>query len=236
MDERLLILEQEPTFTRPTWLPESSPWPELDKLHADHVRLLEARQQAAQAVSAVRQRHEREDEARREALTAAIREGRDADELPSATSAEQRDAEVREAMQNWDAATHALAALIKETLAALNEHARAWLDDVGSHVAEARQRREEAQRVLDEADEAVRKLGVLDLWLRRSTGRHNRGHYPFGEMAVPPADLPPDLGNILGYIGETDEEPDDPNSPWREDLDPIEPTPWLATVEQEATP
>ena len=71
-----------------------------------------------------------------------------------------------------------------------------------SHRAGPRRRpkREEARRILAEADGQVAETERMRLWLDRESGRSALGHFPFEQMALPASE--PDLVHAASAIEE----------------------------------
>jgi hypothetical protein len=185
-----LIIEGNPTFGYRDWLPEDSGWPELDALHAEHMRLLDRRKEAERACGDVRRRHESEDQARRDTLKAAFLAGHEANDLPDFTPAEERQAEVDGAQEVWEAAVDAFAEFLRDAVATLAAHREEWFGALDERAAEGDRKRAEARRLAEEADAAASQIERLRIWVDRSTGGR-LGHYPYGQLAAPPAEWLP---------------------------------------------
>jgi hypothetical protein len=189
-----LHLDSNPSFRRADWLPENSGWPELDALHEQHVRLLAQVAQTSTAAANVHRRHEAEDEHRKNALTAAYRDGTEVAKLPQPTPPEQRQAELAAATEQGEAAIDALEEFIGQALTTLAAHRDEWFDQLDERVAAGEQKRQEARRLVAEADAAAGELHRMGHWLDRQTGG-TLGPIPYSELVPRPADRLPTLAD-----------------------------------------
>src|SRR5215218_2861731 len=151
--KRWLLLENNPALSQPGWLPPPEAWPELAPLRAEHERLLAVARQESAALSELRKRHEAEDAARGETMTAAFLAG--SDPAVAGASAQARDSELAEAHLRVEAATDALVTFLNEAIAEIRQHAPEWYATLERRRAEAEAKREEARRLLAEADAVV---------------------------------------------------------------------------------
>jgi hypothetical protein len=191
------------TFRYRNWLPPDSGWPELDQLHVEHVRLLDAVAAAGSAVDAIRNRHKAEDEARVEALRDAVRANSDPTDVPVGTSPEDRQAELAAAVEQRNAVLDALDEFLGETLTTLAERREEWVVDIRRQASEAEAKRAEARRLVAEADNIVAEVQKMAIWLARSTGTFRAlPPYPWGELVAPPA---PDFGQPIEVLNSPEE-------------------------------
>ena len=84
-----------------------------------------------------------------------------------------------------NAATSALNQFLEETLAEIKERAPEWYALLDERQEEAEVKREEARRLLAEADASVGESERMRVWLARATGESPLGQYPFAEMPIP---------------------------------------------------
>jgi hypothetical protein len=174
MEDAAYFLTTEPSFSLEDWLPgEESPWPELADLHDEHVRLLRARQEQSDAIVALRVKYREEDKGYERGLAEQIGDGvavAEAD-MPEVTSAEVREAAIKEATIRYNAAERALADFIKGALKVMAEREAEWQLSLLDHVASAEEKRREARRLLAEADQEVAQVARLQHWVRRAGGK-----------------------------------------------------------------
>lgn len=182
---RWQILEREPALLKPNWLPNEAAWPELAERRAQHERLLAAIAEVGQEALAARQRHDAAEKAHADELQAAFLEGRAPSEPEERQPPEARAAEVADFERRASAARAALNQFLEETLAEIKERAPEWYALLSERQAEVEAKREEARRLLAEADASVGEAERMRFWLARATGESPLGQYPFAEMPVP---------------------------------------------------
>lgn len=193
--KRWFFLENNPALLDPDWLPDEQAWPELAELRREHVRLLGIARDAAESYSAVLARHESEDGARSDAMRQAFLSGGDhEDEAPDQ---EARAAEVNEARVRAEAATDALVEFLTGAIAELQERAPQLYAELDGLALAAEAKREEAARLLAEAERHVGEQARRRFWLDRISGVSALGHFPFGQIDVPLPPPPPDLTALL---------------------------------------
>jgi hypothetical protein len=196
MDNAHRWLEDNPALLMRDWLPPEDEWPELAELRTEHERLLDARTEAWEAAGELTGRFSAEDEARSEEMKVALREGREPDEVP-VTSGEQRADESREAIALWDSATEVLVEFLQEATDEIADRAPELYAQLGQEEREAEAKREEARRMLAEADRRVAGITRKRHWLDRGSGASKLGHYPYEQMPIPEAPAPTDLESVL---------------------------------------
>lgn len=173
MDHSTRLVYVAPALAKHTWLPTDSGIDWLDSLGADHRRLLAARAAVGAERSELPRLFEREDEARREALTLGFRTGRDAD-LPPRRTSDERAAALAAVDEQLDAAQSALDSFLAEAVAAIEDRAPEWLAGLGSRRTAAAEKRREAQRLVAEADALETTTWRLRHWIERNAGTHER--------------------------------------------------------------
>lgn len=190
------VLENNRALLHPGWLPPEDVWPELGELREEHLRLLAAREQAVIEAVEVQHRHEAEDADRSTEIKTALLDGdglADAEGTPS----DERSADLTEARLRVEAATDALVEFLTMALAEVTERAPDWYARLDAHAAEVEAKREEARRLLAEADQNVGGVQRMRHWLDRESGKSPLGHYPFDQMPVPQPSHEPDLLQVL---------------------------------------
>ena len=188
------LLENNPALTRLDYLPPAgeSPWDALGELQATHVRLLAERSEASQAHFELRQRFEREDEARKKASAASLMSGTSQEPEPRTPQAE-RDETLRVGAERELVAFEALGDFIAEMVETLVERTPAWSADLDAHGFDIRQRREELQRQMAELDAEARKDDRMRSWLHFA-GRGATGvGLSWGLTPTPPVEEPVEL-------------------------------------------
>jgi len=167
------LVTDAPALTAPTWLPTDSGIGWLDSLGADHRRLLAARAVAARAVAALPERFQDEDRGRAEALSLGLRAGREPDLAP-ATTPEQRSAAIAAADERLAAANAALDSFLADAIATIEERAPEWLGGLADRRERAAVQRQEAARLLAEAEAEDAACWRLGEWIERNAGTHPR--------------------------------------------------------------
>ena len=169
----LRLVDEAPVLATGKWLPTNSGIEWLDSLGTDHQRLLAARRQAAETQVGLKEYFETEDRAREEAMTLAIRTGRDVS-TPQVTSGEQRRELLATLDQQIDAANKALDGFIQDAIAAIEQHADEWLGDLANEREAAEQRRQAAERAMNAALADMERAWRLEQWVKRNAGIHER--------------------------------------------------------------
>jgi hypothetical protein len=197
---RWRVLEDDRALTMPEWLPTEDVAPELAELREQHLRLLAAQKDAAKTGGDLRRAYEGEDERYQQALQSAATTGSDLGSVVNeATPPEVRTERLREADQRLAATNDALLAFCLRAVEEVKERAPELYSALAARVDAAEAKRDEARRLLEEADLAVRATMPLRNWLDRTTGRTTMvGHYPFGMMEIPPAPEQIDWAGVLG--------------------------------------
>lgn len=193
------LLARNPALERAGWLPEGA-WPELDALREEHQRLVREGAKLTAAGKALREGFETEDRERETALRTGYREGAEPD-LPAATSKPEREAAIAAHEEREHAWREAFGEFLAGAIETIETNEESWQADLIAKAAEADRKREEAQRLLHEADAQVRDLNRLQRWLRRTSGRGGplRGeHIPFADFPAKPPERQIDLAAIAG--------------------------------------
>lgn len=170
------LADDAPAVALPGWLPAASGWDELDALAAEHRQLLSRREEVGSQRFALLRRFEAEDEAHREAMTAAFRENTSA-ELPEVTPITERNALLAAANEQLRAANDALDGLAAEAIERIEAGAPEWLGDLANRREGAAEQRREAERILAEARAEEVAVARLEEWLRRNAGLHRRAAF-----------------------------------------------------------
>jgi hypothetical protein len=177
----------------------------LKEMRQTHLRLLSERDRAFGAVSELRRRFEREDEERKEALTAALLVDGKPRKVATTPEAE-RQAQLGEAMERGEAAIAALGEFLVEALAALDAKREEWSGDLDEHRRRADEKRGEALRVAAEAEAEAREFDRLRDWLSRTSGGDSGFHMAWGLLPTSPPEesieLSPALAgtDLTGYV------------------------------------
>jgi hypothetical protein len=182
--ERHELLDNNPALWRSNWLPDGSEWPELAERRAQHERLLAAVEQARAQELAVHRRHSAAEKAHAAELQEAFLQGREPN-APDVASPDARAAEKADADRVTKAAVAALEQFLAEALAEIRERAPEWYAALDARAGEADAKRQEALRLLAEADAHVAGMERMRGWLRRATGESPMGQYPFSELPIP---------------------------------------------------
>lgn len=173
------LLADVPAFGSAAWLP-SGVWVELDERAVTHARLLDARREVVAEATATAAGYRAEDAAYQEAMTSGFLSDADA-KLPTMTSREEREAVRREFRERAVALDSALVQFIKESIAAIEEHAEQWLGDLANRREVAAERRREAERLLIEARAEELRTARLEHWTKLNAGVHERASFRLPE-------------------------------------------------------
>jgi hypothetical protein len=184
------LIWNNPALLMEEWLPDPPPWPELAEMRLDHLRLLQERARLGSELSGLRQRFKDEDETRAEAMQAAYREGA-APELAEVTPPEERQSVLAEAEAHATAANGALIDFLTEVLERLKAEQLAWLRRVESIELGIQEKREQARRLLAEADAEVGDVERLRSWLVRAASGRMGPHVAWAHLApsIPPEQM-----------------------------------------------
>ena len=180
-------LVDSPALRSNDWLPEGL-WPELDELRTRHHELLEQWQAAISAVADLHQRFEDEDEGRVQAYV----DGKQ----PKVTGEPERVGMLAEAKAKLEAARRQLEAFLAEAVETIQKHEDEWQAELDARGAAAAEKRQEAARLLAEADQAVGEVTRTRRWLQRSTYPSGSRHISHDALSVPLPPPPPDLAAI----------------------------------------
>lgn len=181
---RFRLLNENPALRREGWLPPDAVLPDLDGKRAEHQRLLEVVRELNDALVELGARHRAEDEAAVAATREAILAGNDPVLVPTPDK-ELQAAESAEAQMRHAAATEALQQFAQETIETVRAQAPEWEDELAEREAAADSKREQARRLLAEAETLVLELGRVRQWIDRTTGKLIFGHLPWDEIKVP---------------------------------------------------
>jgi hypothetical protein len=192
------ILDDGPALLKRDWLPPEDEWFELADLRREHHRLLDERSAALRIAMETNAKFSTEDESRNSELEAAIREGRDEREV-ELTPKEERKAEREQNIARIEAANRALARFLQEALAGMKARAQEHYARLDAVSATAEQKREEAARLLKEAERTVANVQRKRMWFDRISGRAYGGYISYEQMPVPEPPEPLDLNRVLGY-------------------------------------
>jgi hypothetical protein len=81
---------------------------------------------------------------------------------------------------------------------AVQEHEAEWLKDLNRRRTEAKAKREEAYRMLDEAMRSVVGIKRTAHWVARTARNRQHDHISHDDLPVEKPEPPPDLAQILG--------------------------------------
>ena len=183
-----------PAVRKAGWLPRGL-WPELDELAQRHDDALAAADQAGADARALGAKFKAEDEARIEAYKTGL-------EAPKMTDPAERERVTSEARAKAEAARRNLGEAIVAAIEGVQAHADEWLADLKRRRADADAKREEAKRLLEEADEGLGQVKATEQWVERTAENRNNNHIAHSEVPVGrPYDPREDLEGIFGGGG-----------------------------------
>lgn len=199
------LIENNPVLLKEDWLPGEgeTPWPELEELRETHQRLLGERSRTSQAIFELRRQFEHEDEQRHRTLADSYLKDEKV-KLPPVTPDEKRETGLREAFAQAEAAADAFGEFCAQALDLLTEKQERWNRDLDKHRQEALAEKQEALKLVAEADAKAREYDRLRGWLvYAASGNSGRG-INWGALETPPAEQPIELrpglaGTELGY-------------------------------------
>src|SRR5690349_8036128 len=134
------LVEDHPALLRADWLPPEDVAPELAELRREHLRLLAARQEAADIAGATNTGYRREDEAHEAELAAALREGREPEQLKRTPHQERVRAQT-ENVRRYNIANDVLVEFLASAVADISERAPELYTVLDGRAAESSEKR-----------------------------------------------------------------------------------------------
>lgn len=169
---------------RSDWLP-SGLWPELDELRAEHGEWLEAVREAGNEQIRLREQFKDEDEALNRAVAAGT-------EPPEVTPGAERDATLKMAVAKSKAERDRLGEFLARALETIADKEPEWRNDLARLDIEAEAKREEARRLLADADRKAGEVLRTRRWVQRTAKEartiapNPQNFLPHDAMPVPP--------------------------------------------------
>jgi hypothetical protein len=192
LERRWAFLEDNPAVEQPGWLPPAEECPELADLREQHEHVLATFADARRAVGDLHRRAEAEAAAQTDALKDAILAGKGADtvELPEVTVAE---GDVAEAIRRAQVARDALQQFARQAVETMRERATTIHAGLDERLREADAKREQARKLLAEADRVGAEPKRMRNWIDRATGDSALGLYAYADMPAPLATPVPEV-------------------------------------------
>jgi hypothetical protein len=187
------LVNQNPAIRKPDWLP-SNAGPGLNELHTKHVELLTKLGEATDEAADLRNKYKAEDDAREKAAL-------NGEPAPTVTPESVRQDTLGEAMAEATSAGQALYLFVAEAIKTIQENKDEWAAALTKRAREAEDKRAEALRLLDEADEDAWVGKRAGMWLTRTAEDKPMRHIAFATIAgeVPrPKNTSIDLDTIMG--------------------------------------
>lgn len=194
-----MLLKTEPAVRRPDWLPQGI-FEELDPLAEFHRARIAELEEARAEAQALGHKYRAEDEARQEAYKTGLK-------TPTMTDPAQRDRETAAAKARVEAAEKAMEECVEQAVCFVQEAAEDWRADLERQAAEALERRAEAERILEQTDEDVRRLKQVRRWLRRTADNRFGRHTSLAALGMPEPERPL---SPAAWAGEIVEDPSPP--------------------------
>lgn len=200
--KRWLLLENYPAVRSGDFFPPENAWPELAHLREEHQRLMAVVSTEGHALREVQNRHEAEDAARGEALTASFLTNGDAPGEDGRETEEYRTSDLEDARLRVEAATDALVTFLTEALAETKTRCPEFYELLESRQEDADAKVAEARRLVAEAEQVVGEAARMRTWLDRHSGVSVLNYIPYSELGVSAAQLDPAtplplLGGVL---------------------------------------
>lgn len=197
--EEKLLLRHYPVVSKSGWLPAGL-WQELDECREVHEEAIAALAKATTEAQAIGDRFRAEDEARIEAYKTGL-------ETPTMTDPAERGRLTAEAKAKFEGARESLAEAVATAIALLEERGKDWIADLEKREGEAEAKREQAAKLLAEAQAESDELLRTKQWVGRSSGEYPRlarlGHHPFDSFPLGrPGGVGRPAGVGLGVEGE----------------------------------
>ncbi len=182
--------------TSDLWLPEGL-WPELDELRSEHLRVRSQVAAELTALEALDQRFREEDKQHEHKLCQAHRDGDPASVEDRRTPSEQREGE-REAIEErlW-AGVIVFAEIVDQVVALSREREDSWLADLRSQLGPAREKRAEAQRLLEEAKAEEWALHRRGQWVQITADDGPLGRQPAPTPEPPPKQFSAEVASSM---------------------------------------
>jgi hypothetical protein len=165
-----------PALATAGWLPPDTGWETMDDLRAEHTRILGVVREITDERSTATRRYEAEDKAADEALYNGFREGADAKPVEQ-TPDDERRATLADLDKRFEMARVALDEFLREAIEKIEAEAPVWVNETGARLTEAKDKREEAARLVAEAQGIEDTAGRLTEWVQRTGGIHRRAAY-----------------------------------------------------------
>jgi hypothetical protein len=146
-------------------------------------------------------KYEAEDAAHSAALAAGFRADSEPDQ-PDRTAEADRTAARADVKRRMDAWSEGFAQFLDEAVRTIKDSEPGWQAELKDRSAAAEAKREEARRILAEADAEVGDVDRLARWLRRTAGDGPLGgeHIGWERFLATPPQAPPDLDALLGAV------------------------------------
>ena len=178
------VLDNQPALQRRDWLPDGV-FPEVDALREEHHAHIDECIAAGQSCSDLRESYEQEDRARAEAL-------RTGDDVPTMTSSADRQDALGLAEAERKAAVTRFGEFAQRAIATFSRMEDEWRQRLNQRVADAEQKRQEAQALLAQAEAEMSKAARVAKWVDRMVkprgGRYMSAPKEFGTLPGPTLD------------------------------------------------
>lgn len=184
--ERSLLVRNNPAIERPGWLPTGL-WPELTELSERHEAAVKGIAEARREAVALGKTYEKEDAERIEAYKTGTK-------APKMTDPAEREQATADARAKIEAAEKNLVDVAAEAVILVQEKQDEWEDDLGRQVLEAKQKREEAERLLAEAKRTEGEVARTGRWVQRTARNMPGRQVAHSDLGIPE---PPPEENVL---------------------------------------
>jgi hypothetical protein len=185
--------------TRRGWLPQGTGLDGLDDLAVEHRRLLGVGAELGAELHALRKQYEQEDAARDAALQGNVSTGKN-ERLPDVTSPDVRQHKMGEVEQRMLAAARALQEFLNGAMEEIRRREGEWDTALLERVAEAEAQREEAIRLLAQAEAKVHAVDHMRRWVHRNSTGGDHWLIAYDELPIPTPEPQPDLSEIGGTV------------------------------------
>jgi hypothetical protein len=201
---RFKLLEDYPALMDRGWLPAADEWPEFGELRDEHHRLLDACDRAIRIASETNARFRAEDDQVAAEMKAALKEGREEKHDLKVTPTEERRKEGTDNRTRITVAITGLEEFLEGAINDVKELAPGLYEGLATEDAEAEAKRQEAARLVAEAEVVAAEVQRKRMWLNRESGpKTPMSHFPFEQVAAPLPEEKVDLEAALADGGST---------------------------------
>lgn len=188
------VVKRNAHVRRKGWLPRGV-FDDLDALADAHEEAVSDLAEARGEARKIGDKFRSEDESRIKAYETGL-------DVPQMTDPAERNRLVTEARQRVEGAERGLETVVAECVIAIQRHEDDWQEDLVARRDEALEKREEAERLLAEMNDALGSISRTAQWVRRTAKNRHGQHYAHDELPIEePYDVGAELEKVLSDGG-----------------------------------